>query len=201
MKPTQSLRVTGLELYRFPFQTSRYRSFDEHIQSFDGAIDVIEPDALGAGMTGSTVAAVLRETSSEIAVAMSSDGDAAARQSLFERWIAALGLPLRDEIVGNVRPMLITILGAVAALLLIACANLASLSLARAAGRQRDLAVRAALGAARGQLVRLLFIESAVLAFVGSVIGFLLALWGSDILVRFVPADLPRANGVTIDVR
>src|SRR5712691_10957005 len=110
-------------------------------------------------------------------------------------------LPLGDEIVGNVRPMLITILGAVAALLLIACANLASLSLARATGRQRDLAVRAALGAARSQLVRLLFTESAVLAFAGSVIGFLLAFWGSDILVRFVPADLPRANGVTIDVR
>jgi len=110
-------------------------------------------------------------------------------------------LPLGEEIVGNVRPMLTTILGAVAVLLLIACANLASLSLARAAGRQRDLAVRAALGAARSQLVRLLFAESAVLALVGSVIGFLLALWGSDILVRFVPADLPRANDVTIDAR
>ena len=111
-------------------------------------------------------------------------------------------LPLSDEIVGNVRPMLITILGAVAALLLIACANLESLSLARAAGRQRDLAVRAALGAARSQLVRLLFTESAVLAGVGTVVGFLFALWGSRyFLVRFVPADLPRANGVTIDVR
>src|SRR5262249_49639701 len=110
-------------------------------------------------------------------------------------------VPLGEEIVGDVRPMLITILGAVAALLLIACANLASLSLARAAGRQRDLAVRAALGAARSQLVRLLFTESAVLALVGCVIGFLLALWGSDILVRFVPADLPRANDVTIDAR
>ncbi|HKS03984.1 MAG TPA: ADOP family duplicated permease, partial [Chthoniobacterales bacterium] len=110
-------------------------------------------------------------------------------------------LPLTEEIVGNVRPMLITILGAVAALLLIACANLASLSLARAAGRQHDLAVRAALGAARSQLVRLLFAESAVLAFVGGVTGFLIALWGSDILIRFVPADLPRANGVAIDAR
>src|SRR5262249_31077527 len=110
-------------------------------------------------------------------------------------------LPLGEEIVGNVRPMLVTILGAVGALLVIACANLASLSLARAAGRQRDLAVRAALGAARSQLIRLLFTESAVLAVVGSVIGFLSALWGSDILVRFVPADLPRANGVTIDAR
>jgi len=110
-------------------------------------------------------------------------------------------LSLGEEIIGNVRPMLITILGAVVALLLIACSNLASLSLARAAGRQRDLAVRAALGAVRSQLVRLLFAESAVLALVGSAIGFLLALWGSDILVRFVPSDLPRAADVTIDAR
>jgi putative ABC transport system permease protein len=110
-------------------------------------------------------------------------------------------LPLTEEIVGNVRPMLVTILGAVAALLFIACANLASLSLARAAGRQRDLAVRAALGAARNQLIRLLFAESALLAVVGSLIGFLVALWGSDVLARLVPADLPRANGVTIDAR
>ena len=110
-------------------------------------------------------------------------------------------LPLSEEIIGNVRPMLITILGAVAAVLLIASANLASLSLARAASRQRDLAVRAALGAARSQLVRLLFAESAVLAVVGSTIGFLLALWGSDILVRFVPADLPRMNDMVIDAR
>jgi putative ABC transport system permease protein len=108
---------------------------------------------------------------------------------------------LGEEIVGNVRPMLITILSAVAALLLIACANLASLSLARAARRQRDLAVRAALGAARSQLVRLLFTESAVVAVLGSLMGFVLALWGSDILVRFVPADLPRANDVTMDAR
>lgn len=94
----QSLKVTGLEIYRFPFQTSRYRSFDDHIQSFDGAIDVIVPDALGAGTTSSTVAAMLSATSSEIAAAMQPDGDAAARQSLFERWVAALGLPLRDEV-------------------------------------------------------------------------------------------------------
>jgi putative ABC transport system permease protein len=110
-------------------------------------------------------------------------------------------LPLSDEIVGNVRPMLITILGAVMALLLIACSNLASLSLARAASRQRDLAIRAALGAVRSQLVRLLFTESAVLAIVGSAMGFLLAVWGADILVRFVPADLPRANAITFDAR
>lgn len=94
----QSLEVTGLEIYRFPFQTSRYRSFDEHIQSFDGAMDVIGADALGAGTTTATVAQLLGQTSSEIAIAMRPDEDASARQSLFERWVAALGLPLRDEV-------------------------------------------------------------------------------------------------------
>jgi putative ABC transport system permease protein len=108
-------------------------------------------------------------------------------------------VPLSDEIVGNSRPMLITIFGAVGALLLIACANLASLSLARAAARQRELAVRSALGAARGQLIRLLLSESAVLSIAGGVLGILIAYWGSDALARFVPADLPRIERVTID--
>jgi putative ABC transport system permease protein len=113
--------------------------------------------------------------------------------------VGVLLVPLSDEIVGNSRPMLITIFGAVGALLLIACANLASLSLARAAGRQRELAVRSALGAARGQLIRLLLSESAVLSIAGAALGLLVAYWGSGALARFVPADLPRIERVTID--
>jgi hypothetical protein len=94
----QSLKVTGLDIYRFPFHTSRYCSFDEHIQSFDGVIDVIEPDALGTGTTVSSVAALLSGTSADITTAMQPDADPAARQTLFERWIGALGLPLKDEV-------------------------------------------------------------------------------------------------------
>jgi hypothetical protein len=94
----RSLTVTGLDIYRFPFQTSRYRSFDEHIQSFDGAIDVIEPDALGPGTTVSSVAALLSGTSADIITAMQPDGDPVARQALFEQWIGSLGLPLKDEV-------------------------------------------------------------------------------------------------------
>ncbi|HEX8489907.1 MAG TPA: ABC transporter permease [Chthoniobacterales bacterium] len=115
--------------------------------------------------------------------------------------IGVVTVPLTEEIVGNSRNMLITILGAVAALLLIACVNLAGMSLARAAARQRELAVRSALGATRTQLIRLLLAESAVLAIGGGALGFFLAIWGSSALVSLVPTDLPRIHDLAIDVR
>jgi putative ABC transport system permease protein len=115
--------------------------------------------------------------------------------------IGVITLPLTEEIVGNSRNMLVTILGAVAALLLIACVNLAGMSLARAAARQRELAVRSALGATRSQLIRLLLAESALIAIGGGTLGFLLATWGSSALVSFVPADLPRIHDLAIDLR
>jgi putative ABC transport system permease protein len=115
--------------------------------------------------------------------------------------IGVTTVPLTEEIVGNSRSMLVTILGAVTALLLIACVNLAGMSLARAAARQRELAVRSALGATRTHLIRLLLAESALLAIVGGALGFLLAMWGSSALVSFVPADLPRIHDLAMDVR
>jgi hypothetical protein len=93
-----SLKVSGLDIYRFPFQTSRYRSFDDHIQSFDGVPDVIHPDALGPGTTITSVAAMLAATSVEIAAAMQTGAEPARRQALFERWTQSLGLPLKDEV-------------------------------------------------------------------------------------------------------
>jgi predicted permease len=115
--------------------------------------------------------------------------------------IGVTTFPLTEEIVGNSRAMLVTVLGAVAALLLIACVNLASMSVARAAARQRELAVRSAMGATRTHLVRLLLTESAVLAGGGGALGFLLATWGSSALVGLVPADLPRIHDLAVDVR
>lgn len=115
--------------------------------------------------------------------------------------IGVVTVPLTEEIVGNSRNMLVTILGAVAALLLIACVNLAGMSLARAAARQRELAMRSALGATRNHLIRLLLAESALLAIAGGGLGLLLATWGSSALVSFVPADLPRIHNLAIDVR
>jgi putative ABC transport system permease protein len=115
--------------------------------------------------------------------------------------VGVVPVPLTEEIVGNSRNMLITILGAVAALLLIACVNLAGMSLARAAARQRELAVRSALGATRNQLIRLLLAESAVLAIGGGMLGFFLATWGSSALASLVPTDLPRIRDLAIDFR
>src|SRR6202043_28720 len=106
---------------------------------------------------------------------------------------------LHDDIVGDVRPALVTILAAVAFVLLIACANVANLLLARATKRQREIAIRTALGANRIRIVLQLLGEGFLLSIFGAVSGLLIAWWGIDLLRVFGPQDVPRLSEVAIN--
>jgi predicted permease len=108
---------------------------------------------------------------------------------------------LRESVVGEVRPTLLTLLGAVGFVLLIACANVANLLLTRSAGRQKEMAIRTALGAGRARILRQLFTESAVLALAGGVVGLLLAIWGTSLISSYIPEGIPRMSELGIDGR
>ncbi len=133
----------------------------------------------------STIARRIHETSSEQGDYLLKDG---------------IVLPLQNSVSGTARSPLLVLLGAAGFLLLVACANVANLLLAQASARERELAIRSALGAARGRLVRQFLTEAFLLAFVGGCLGMVLAYWGVAGLVGLAPQNLPRLDSVSISV-
>lgn len=113
--------------------------------------------------------------------------------------VGATLVPLHEQLVGDVRPAMLVLLGAVGLVLLIACANVANLLLARAAAREKEVAIRAALGASRARLIRQHLIESLVLSMIGGSLGLLIAFWMVDPLVSFAPKGTPRLEEIAID--
>jgi predicted permease len=124
-----------------------------------------------------------------------------ARSAPEDRHAAVLAVPIQEMVVGPARRALLLLLSAVGAMLLLMCVNLANLFAARNEGRSRESALRVALGAGRGRLVRLALTETVVLALVGGAAGIIVSRWGLKALVRTAPATLPRLNEVQIDAR
>lgn len=125
----------------------------------------------------------------------------AAEYPATNQGIGVTVVPLREHLVGAARPALLLLLGAVGLVMIIACANVAHLQLARGTERVGEFAVRAALGAERARLVRQLLTEALVLAVLGAGLGGAIAYWGVDIVRAISPGEIPRLDAITVDTR
>jgi putative ABC transport system permease protein len=158
------------------------------------------PGARGAHYLSSI--ARLRDGVSQQAAQTEMDAIAARLRSAYpgtNRDAGVLLQPTLESLVENIRPALLTLLGAVGCVLLIACANVSNLLLARASARRVEMAVRTAIGASRAALVRQLLLESVLLALVAGAAGVAIASWGVRVLMRLLPQDLPRADTIAVD--
>jgi predicted permease len=153
---------------------------------------------------GAHVMAVVARLEPGVTLDRAQDEMTALAMAMGERGDAGQGIivrSLREQVVGDIRHNLIILMGAVGLLLLMACGNLANLLLARATGREGELAVRTAMGAGRVRLVRQVLTETLLLGSVGGLLGLLFARWGTGALLTLIPASLPRQSEIGVDGR
>ena len=143
----------------------------------------------------------IEQARAEVNVVQNTVAQIARRETHEQVELRGLVTPLEESIVGRARTGLLLLLGAIGAVMLIACSNMANLSLTRTLGRMRDAAVRTALGASRERLIRLVVVEQLMLATAGGALGLLVAREALNLFVRTAPIDLPRVSDVVIDAR
>jgi len=203
--PGRSIRLDGETYTVVGVASADFRFPDPDVDAWR-PFSLLTPDEIGPRIRDNRLLSVVARLHGGVGLTAAEEEMRSIAASLAEehpasnaQWNDAGVQSLRNEIVGEVDRALVVVVGVVGFILLIACANLAHLLLARGAARSQEFAVRTALGAGRSRLVRQLLTESAVLALVGGALGLVLALWGVQAIVGLGAETLPRVESISID--